>query len=118
MIAERDMALTAVFARPPAPAHQRQLPDPVRRRPRLEPLRPERQVEALLQLLRHQRYYAEGSKAIPAGKHQVRMEFKYDGVGLAKGSGAVNWVQIDLEKDDQDHLVSPEERFKIAMARQ
>jgi arylsulfatase len=33
-------------------------------------------------------------------------------------SGTVNWVQIDLEKDDQDHLVSPEERFKIAMARQ
>jgi hypothetical protein len=35
-------------------------------------------------------------------------------------------VQIDpsassgqaLEKDDHDHLISPEERFKIAMARQ
>jgi arylsulfatase len=33
-------------------------------------------------------------------------------------SGEVNWVQIDLEKDDQDHLVSPEERFRVAMARQ
>jgi arylsulfatase len=33
-------------------------------------------------------------------------------------SGTVNWVQIDLEKDDQDHLISPEERFKVAMARQ
>jgi arylsulfatase len=115
-------------------------------------------------------YFAEGSKPIPPGKHQVRMEFKYDGGGLAKGgvvslfvdgkkdgegrvertipmlfsadetcdvgketgspvspdygpsdnefSGKVNWVQIDLEKDDQDHLISPEERFKIAMARQ
>jgi arylsulfatase A-like enzyme len=115
-------------------------------------------------------YFAEGTKPIPAGKHQVRMEFKYDGGGLAKGgavalfvdgkkdgegrvdqtvpmvfsadetcdvgketgspvspdygpkdnefSGAVNWVQIDLEKDDHDHLISPEERFKIAMARQ
>jgi hypothetical protein len=31
-------------------------------------------------------------------------------------SGEVNWVQIDLEKDD--HLISPEERFKVAMARQ
>ena len=29
-----------------------------------------------------------------------------------------NWVQIDLEKDDEDHLVSPEERYRVAMARQ
>ena len=117
-----------------------------------------------------QRFFAEGSQPIPAGKHQVRMEFKYDGGGLAKGgavslfvdgkkdgegrvdqtvpmlfsadetcdvgketgapvspdygptdnefSGAVNWVQIDIEKDDHDHLISPEERFKIVMARQ
>ena len=114
-------------------------------------------------------YFAEGTKPIPAGKHQVRMEFAYDGGGLAKGgtvslyvdgekdgegriertvpmafgtetcdvgvecgspvtpdcppetsrfSGTVNWVQIDLEKEDHDHLISPEERFKIAMARQ
>jgi hypothetical protein len=33
-------------------------------------------------------------------------------------SGQVNWLQIDLEKDGHDHLISPEERFKIAMARQ
>ena len=33
-------------------------------------------------------------------------------------SGKVNWVQIDLEKDDHDHLISPDERFKIVMARQ
>jgi arylsulfatase A-like enzyme len=116
------------------------------------------------------RYFAEGTTPIPAGKHQVRMEFKYDGGGLAKGgtvslfvdgkkdgegrvdmtvpmlfsadetcdvgketgstvspdygptdnkfSGDVNWVQIDLEKDDHDHLISPDERFTIAMARQ
>lgn len=114
--------------------------------------------------------YAESAHAIPAGTHQVRAEFKYDGGGLAKGgtislfvdgkkdgegriemtvplafscdetcdigkeggspvspdygardnefSGKVNWVQIDLEKDDHDHLISPEERFSIAMARQ
>lgn len=116
------------------------------------------------------RFFAEGTQPIPAGKHQVRMEFKYDGGGLAKGgtvslfvdgkkdgegrvdmtvpmafsgdetcdvgketgstvspdygpkgnefSGEVNWVQIDLEKDDHDHLISPDERFRIAMARQ
>ena len=115
-------------------------------------------------------FYAESNQAIPSGQHQVRMEFKYDGGGLAKGgnallyldgkkvgegrvettvpmifsadetcdvgrgtgsgvspdydpkdnefSGEVNWVQIDLEKDDHDHLISPEERFKVAMARQ
>ena len=115
-------------------------------------------------------FYADSNKPIPAGQHQVRMEFKYDGGGLAKGgnallyvdgqkvgegrveatvpmifsadetcdvgkgtgspvspdydardnefSGEVNWVQIDLEKDSHDHLISPEERFKVAMARQ
>ena len=103
-------------------------------------------------------------------RHQVRIEFKYDGGGLAKGgditlfvdgkkdgqgrleitvpmtfsfdetcdigketgspvspdygergnefNGEVNWVQIDLEKDDHDHLISPDERFRVAMARQ
>jgi hypothetical protein len=114
--------------------------------------------------------FIEGSKAIPAGKHQVRMEFKYDGGGLAKGgavslyvdgkkdgegrlgatipmiysgdetcnvgrdegspvspdygsrgngfNGKVNWVQLDLGADDHDHMISPEERFQVAMARQ
>ena len=33
-------------------------------------------------------------------------------------SGEVNWVQIDLEKDDHDHLITPDERLKLAMARQ
>jgi arylsulfatase A-like enzyme len=115
-------------------------------------------------------FYAESNNPIPAGQHQVRMEFKYDGGGLAKGgnvllyvdgkkvgegrveitvpmafsadetcdvgkgtgspvspdydardnefSGEVNWVRIDLEKDEHDHMVSPEERLKVAMARQ
>jgi len=30
----------------------------------------------------------------------------------------INWVQIDLGKDDHDHFISPEERFASAMARQ
>jgi arylsulfatase A-like enzyme len=35
-------------------------------------------------------------------------------------TGRVRWVQIDLGEDaaDADHLISPEERFRIAMARQ
>ena len=28
------------------------------------------------------------------------------------------WVQIDLGKDDHDHLISPEERLRVAMLRQ
>ena len=34
--------------------------------------------------------------------------------------GEVNWVQIDLGKDsvDLDHLITPEERFRVAMAKQ
>jgi arylsulfatase A-like enzyme len=114
--------------------------------------------------------FVEGSQPISAGTHQARVEFKYDGGGLAKGgvvslyvdgkkdgegrlgmtipmiysgdetcnvgkdegspvspdygprgnefNGQVNWVQIDLGKDDHDHLISPEERFQIAMSRQ
>ncbi len=115
-------------------------------------------------------YFAESDTAIPAGKHQVRMEFAYDGGGLAKGgnvtlyfdgrpvgkgrvdrtqpmgysadeacdvgsdsgspaspdygpkgnkfTGQIHWVQIDIGKDDHDHLITPEERFNLAMARQ
>jgi arylsulfatase len=35
-------------------------------------------------------------------------------------TGAVNWVQIDVDAaaDDADHLISPEERLRVAMARQ
>jgi arylsulfatase len=117
-----------------------------------------------------QTFTIEAGQPIPAGKHQVRMEFAYDGGGLAKGgsvtlyydgrkvgegrvehtvpmifsgdettdigresgtpvtpdynrktsafTGKVNWVQIDLGKDDHDHFISPEERLKVAMARQ
>ena len=33
-------------------------------------------------------------------------------------TGKIHWVQIDLGDDDHDHLVDPEERLRIAMARQ
>jgi arylsulfatase len=114
-------------------------------------------------------FIVRASEAIPAGEHQVRMEFAYDGGGLAKGgnvtlyvdggevgsgrvertipmgysadescdvgsdsgspaspeygprgnafSGQIAWVQIDLGTDDHDHLITPEERFNLAMAR-
>ena len=115
-------------------------------------------------------FTTEAETPIPAGTHQVRMEFAYDGGGLAKGgdvtlyydgdgvgtgrvqmtqpmvfsadettdigyesgttvtpdytpatsrfTGRINWVQIDLGADDNDHFIDPEERLRIAMARQ
>ena len=117
-----------------------------------------------------QAFPTEADQPIPAGTHQVRMEFAYDGGGLAKGgdvtlyydgnvvgtgrvgatqamifsgdettdvgyeagtpvssdyttqnsrfTGRINWVQIDLGDDDHDHFIDPEERLRIAMARQ
>ncbi len=119
-----------------------------------------------------QHFTVEGGSEIPAGEHQVRMEFAYDGGGLAKGgtvslyvdgdkvgegrveatipmifsgdetcdvgsdtaspvapdytaetsrfTGVIDWVQIDIDEaaEDVDHLISPEERLRVAMARQ
>jgi arylsulfatase A-like enzyme len=118
------------------------------------------------------RFKVYGHEPVPAGEHQVRMEFTYDGGGLGKGgdvalfvdgarvgagrveatvpvafsadettdtggdsatpvsddygprdatfTGRVRWVQIDLDRaaEDLDHLITPEERYRIAMARQ
>ena len=38
----------------------------------------------------------------------------------SKFNGRINWVQIDLGEDaeDADHFISPEERLRVAMARQ
>jgi arylsulfatase len=117
-------------------------------------------------------YFVEGEQALTAGQHQVRMEFAYDGGGLAKGgtatlyvdgkqvgegrvdktepfvfsadetldvgrddassvspdytqktnlfTGEVNWVEIDIDEaaEDLDHLITEEERYRVAMARQ
>jgi arylsulfatase A-like enzyme len=117
-----------------------------------------------------QEFVTEADAPIPSGQHQVRLEFAYDGGGLAKGgnvtlyydgaaagtgrveatqpmvfsadettdigyesgttvtpdyttdssrfTGKINWVQIDLGDDNHDHLIDPDERFRIAMARQ
>ena len=117
-------------------------------------------------------FYVEAATAIPAGDHQVRMEFAYAGGGLGKGgkvtlytdgkqvgegdipmtlpmifsaddgcdvgldsgapvsqdygpqnnefNGKVKGVQIAIAEDavNSDHLVSPEDAVRIAMARQ
>jgi arylsulfatase len=36
----------------------------------------------------------------------------------SKFNGVINWVQLDAGADDHDHLISPEERLNLAMARQ
>jgi arylsulfatase A-like enzyme len=113
-----------------------------------------------------------GQEPVAAGEHQIRMEFGYDGGGLAKGgsvslyvdgakagegrvdgtepmifsadettdvgtdggtpvsddygpkdsrfTGRIKWVQLDIDEaaEDLDHLITPEERLRIAMARQ
>ena len=33
-------------------------------------------------------------------------------------TGTIEWVQIDLGGDGQNHLIKPEDRFNIAMAKQ
>ena len=38
--------------------------------------------------------------------------------GESRFTGTVNWVQLDVGEDDHDHLITPEERFRVAMARQ
>jgi hypothetical protein len=45
----------------------------------------------------------------------VSEEYTIEG---SRFTGTVNWVQIDLEGEDADHLISPEERLRVAMARQ
>jgi arylsulfatase len=115
-------------------------------------------------------FVIEANSPIPDGTHQVRMEFAYDGGGLAKGgdvslyydgnpvgtgrvdatqpmifsadettdigyesgttvtsdytaadsrfTGSINWVQLAVGDDDHDHYIDPEERLRIAIARQ
>jgi hypothetical protein len=118
------------------------------------------------------RFKIYGDTTVPAGDHQVRMEFAYDGGGLGKGgtatlfldgakvgagridgtvplifssdettdlgedtgtpvtddfgstgarfNGRIEWVELDVdeEAEDFDHLITPEERLRIAMGRQ
>jgi arylsulfatase len=117
-------------------------------------------------------FFAEGTTPIPAGRHQVRMEFAYAGGGLGKGgkvtlytdgtkvgegvvdatlamvfsaddgcdvgedtgapvspdygphgngfNGTIHGVQLAIEDSavNSDHMVTPEEAIRVAMARQ
>ncbi len=54
------------------------------------------------------------------------MTFSSDETAVAKDytmhtsafNGKINWVQLDAGVDDNDHFISPEERLRVAMARQ
>jgi arylsulfatase len=39
-----------------------------------------------------EQYYIEGKEKLPAGTHQVRIEFAYDGGGLGKGGNVTLFV--------------------------
>ena len=58
-----------------------------------------------------------GMEKIPGGTYMIGSNRHYPEEAPAY-CGEANWAQIDLEKDDQNHLISPEERFKVAMVRQ
>jgi arylsulfatase len=117
-----------------------------------------------------EQYRMQAQQPIPAGEHQVRAEFDYDGGGLGKGgtltlycdgqevgrgriehtqpvafsaeeavdigcetgsrvtddfpargsrfNGRIHWVQLDVGKDNQSHLIKPEDRLRVVMTRQ
>jgi arylsulfatase len=119
-----------------------------------------------------ERFKVVGDEPVPAGEHQIRVQFDYDGGGPGRGgtvtlyvdgesigsgrvdatvpgvfsgdettdvgtdtatgvtddldhsntkfTGDVRWIQIDLgdAAEDFDHMVTPEERYRIAMFRQ
>ena len=56
-----------------------------------------------------ERYYVEGTQAIPAGRHQVRLEFAYDGAGPGKG-GTVT-LYIDGAAVGDGHIPQTEALF-------
>jgi hypothetical protein len=56
-----------------------------------------------------------GKVAHPA---TVRADSLVDYPDPAKFTGRIHWVQLDIGEDDHDHLITPEERLRVAMTRQ
>ena len=84
-IKNKSHSVTAQVVVPEAGAHGRDH-RPGRRLRRLEPVRPATAGRAYCyNLFGLQRFKVYGDEPIPAGEHQVRMEFAYDGGGLGKG---------------------------------
>jgi hypothetical protein len=55
-------------------------------------------------------FFVEGTKVVPAGKHQLRMEFAYDGGGLGKGGSVSLFIdgqnvgegRVESLREDRD----------------
>ncbi len=58
-------------------------------------------------LLGLQYFKVEGEKQIPAGEHQVRMEFDYDGGGLGKGGTISLYIDGDKTGDGRIERTTP-----------
>jgi arylsulfatase len=54
-----------------------------------------------------QRFTIEGTTPIPAGKHQVRMEFAYDGGGMAKGGTVTLYIDGDKVGEGRVDMTEP-----------
>ena len=52
-------------------------------------------------------FFVEGTKVIPAGKHQVRMEFAYDGGGLGKGGGVSLFIDGQKVGEGRVEMTQP-----------
>ena len=55
--------------------------------------------------------------------HRHRLRVRHDRVARLHAldklfTGKIHWVQIDLGDDDHDHHIDPDERLRVAMARQ
>jgi arylsulfatase len=53
------------------------------------------------------RFYVEGTESVPPGTHQVRMEFAYDGGGLAKGGGVTLYIDGNAIGDGHINATVP-----------
>ena len=53
------------------------------------------------------RFYVEGTEPVPAGTHQVRMEFAYDGGGLAKGGTVALYIDGEPVGDGRINATVP-----------
>ncbi len=58
-------------------------------------------------LLGMRRYYAESDSILPSGEHQVRMEFSYDGGGLARGGGVALFLDGEKTGEGRVEITQP-----------
>jgi len=59
-----------------------------------------------------------GDETCDVGKETGSMVSPDYTTETSKFNGTINWVQLDQGDDDHDHLITPEERLTVAMARQ